>query len=147
MMPSERFWKKDEVMVYTPSKNYTVYDYKQFFMDLKFPVGWMMRQDTEKLVGGLRPPGVEVHCLHGSKINTPSAFRYTAGMFPDAQPYTLFSDGDGTVNMRSLLACTLWEGKQKQPTYHKIIEGAEHLGILNNKEVIAYIHKVIGIKN
>ncbi|XP_064640579.1 phospholipase A2 group XV-like [Lineus longissimus] len=147
MMPSERFWKKDEVIVYTPYRNYTVYDYKQFFADIKFPVGYLMRQDTEKLIDDLRPPGVEHHCLHGSKVHTPGAFRYTKGMFPDTQPYTINEDGDGTVNMRSLLACLLWKGKQKQPTYHKVIEGTEHLAILDNLEVLDYLHKVLGIKS
>ncbi|XP_074644583.1 lysosomal phospholipase A and acyltransferase-like [Tubulanus polymorphus] len=143
MLPSTKFWKKDEILVFTPHRNYTVHDYEQFFTDLNFKTGWEMRKDTMNLIHDLTPPGVEVHCIHGNGLKTPGQFRYTTGMWPDKQPYMIPDDGDGTVNMRSLLGCLLWRGKQKYPVYHQVFPNAEHMKMLKVPAIIAYIKKVL----
>ena len=68
---------------------------------------------------------------------------YTDGMWPDTQPKVIADDGDGTVNIRSLRGCLNWQGKQKQKIYHNPIKGAEHMAILDNKDVIAYLKKAL----
>ncbi len=60
LMPSDRFWHRNETLVATPTRNYTVTDYEQFFKDIAFETGWLMYQDTGHLVYDLTPPGVEV---------------------------------------------------------------------------------------
>ncbi|CAF1643615.1 unnamed protein product, partial [Adineta ricciae] len=37
VMPSVNFWGKDEVLVVTPQRNYTVNDYEALFNDIQFP--------------------------------------------------------------------------------------------------------------
>ena len=143
MMPSPTHWGHDENLVETPDRNYTVYDYEQLFKDMHFPTGWMMRQDTENLTREIRAPGVEVHCLHGSKLRTPGKFTYGKGKFPDYQPNVVWDDGDGTVNIRSLLACLKWRKEQKQKVYHKVFEGGEHMNLLSTKEVIDYLDALV----
>ena len=39
LMPSDEFWKPDEVLVVGPTRNYTVKDYKQMFEDIKYATG------------------------------------------------------------------------------------------------------------
>ncbi|XP_071092371.1 lysosomal phospholipase A and acyltransferase-like isoform X1 [Haliotis cracherodii] len=143
LMPSEKFWAANEVLVSQPKRNYTVKDYKAFFTDLGIPNAYLMRQDTENLVKDLIPPGVEIHCLHGVKMPTPLQFIFGEGMWPDKQPKVVTGNGDGTVNIRSLHGCLSWQGKQKQKIYHKEFPKAEHTEILSNKDVLAYIKTVV----
>lgn len=52
LMPSPRYWAKDEVLVITDKRNYTVADYKDLFADLDYMDGYYMRQDVENLIMG-----------------------------------------------------------------------------------------------
>ncbi|CAI9715101.1 group XV phospholipase A2-like [Octopus vulgaris] len=146
LMPYDTFWKSDEILVSRPGRNYTVKDYKQFFADLNFTIGYEMRKDTENLVKDLRPPGVEVHCIHGINVSTPASFVYGKG-FPNVQPTTINGDGDGTVNLQSLHGCLRWSKQQKQPVYHHTLSGADHLKILKNQTLIDLISQIVTKKS
>uniref|UniRef100_A0A0B7ADR0 Group XV phospholipase A2 n=1 Tax=Arion vulgaris TaxID=1028688 RepID=A0A0B7ADR0_9EUPU len=145
LMPSDQFWNSSEVLASTPEKNYTVANYKEFFQDLNFTQGYSMRKDTENLIRDLIPPEVPIHCIHGSQIPTEASLVYTDDMFPDKTPNKIYGDGDGTVNMRSLLGCTRWIGQQKQPVIHTVYKEREsgHLRILVNPTVRKYILEVV----
>lgn len=139
-MPTDKFWAGDEVLVSTPTRNYTVNDYQDFFEDIGFPIGYEMRKATQNLVYNLDPPQVETHCLYGMGLKTPEAFSYAKPKdFPDAQPAVVFGDGDGTVNLRSLQGFRRWLGKQKQPIFFQEVPGAEHVATLKHPAVINYI--------
>lgn len=131
-----------QVLVQTPTTNYTVLDYQRLYKDINFEDGWMMRQDTEPLVTDLRPPGVAVHCLYGSGIPTQASFQYT-DKFPDVEPTVVMSDGDGTVNLQSAKQCGRWVGRQKQPVTLKELDGNEHVDMLLNFTTVAYIKDVL----
>lgn len=126
----------------TPTLNYTVLDYKRLYSDIGFEDGWLMRQDTEFLVNDLAPPGVAVHCLYGTGVPTPEAFRYS-DKFPDVEPTVVYGDGDGTVNLQSAKQCGRWVGKQKQPVTLKELRGNEHVNMLLNFTTVAYIKSVL----
>lgn len=143
LLPYDTFWTQDEILVYGPDTNYTVKDYKRFFDDIDYPAGYSMREDTEDLVKNLEAPGVEVHCIHGTGVVTPAALAYTKSKWHDKQPDVITGDGDGTVNVRSLQGCQRWIGKQKADVLYHQVAGAEHLAILNNDDVKAYITKVL----
>ena len=145
LLPNLDFWN-DEVIVTGPKGNYTARDYKRFFDDIEFPDGYMMRQDTEKLTYALKPPGVEVHCLHGKGVDTPGTLHYSVKQWYDNQPDVVFDDGDGTVNMRSLLGCLRWQGKMgKHQVFHQTFTGrmAAHIQILDNDQLKAYIKTIL----
>ncbi|KAK5902766.1 hypothetical protein CesoFtcFv8_007993 [Champsocephalus esox] len=142
LLPYAHSWAKDQVLVQTPTTNYTVLDYQRLYKDINFEDGWMMRQDTEPLVADLRPPGVAVHCLYGSGIPTQASFQYT-DKFPDVEPTVVMSDGDGTVNLQSAKQCGLWVGRQKQPVTLKELDGNEHVDMLLNFTTVAYIKDVL----
>ncbi|KAK7114986.1 lysosomal phospholipase A and acyltransferase-like [Littorina saxatilis] len=139
LMPSTRFWDKDEILVSTEHRNYTVNDYKQLFQDLSYMDGYMMWQDTSNLIIDLEAPGLEVHCLFGTGVPTPGALQFVPGGFPDKYPKTVPDDGDGTVNKRSLMAFASWASKQKQPVKYSALKGAEHMAIMADKRTLQYI--------
>jgi len=94
----------------------------------------------------LEAPGVEVHCLHGVGVDTPGALVYTSHQdWFDHAPSVIADNGDGTVNLRSLHGCLRWSGKQSAAVYHQEYKGAyaEHLQMLKNPDVMAYIAKVV----
>lgn len=70
MLPSPAFWKPDEVLVRTKSRNYTFSQLNEYFDDLGYSIGWEMRKDVLKYVDDFSAPNVEIHCLYGSKMNT-----------------------------------------------------------------------------
>ena len=142
MMPDDQFWNPNEVLVSTPDSNYTVNDYHKLFMDLKYLNGIAMRKDVEQLIKGLKPPGVEVHCIHGVNVQTIGTFRYDGGQFPDSQPTIYADNGDGTVNLRSLLGCLRWQ-HQSQPFYHKVLDKVNHSDILKSGDALQYIKEVL----
>lgn len=140
LMPSSKFWGADEILVQTPNRNYTVNDYEQFFNDINYKTGHELRENTKDLIYDLNPPDVEVHALYGIDVKTPAGFIWkNQKSFPDSQPTVVYGDGDGTVNLRSLYGFKHWIGKQKQPIFNKEFSGSDHLGILKNPDMIAYI--------
>ncbi|XP_052232575.1 phospholipase A2 group XV-like [Dreissena polymorpha] len=143
LMPSDEFWKPDEVLVVTPARNYTVRDYKQLFKDIDYETGYMIWEDTKGLVNPLQAPQVEMHCLHGVDVPTAGRFLYDKSTWLKKNPKYIKDNGDGTVNIRSLLGCLRLQDQQNQTVYHKTFHGVEHLDILHHKDVIAYIKGVL----
>jgi lysophospholipase III len=95
------------------------------------------------LLDELRAPEVELHELYGSQVPTPGVLLYSNRTFPDLQPVVLPDNGDGTVNMRSLLGFRNWLGKQTEPIHSLEIPGAEHSAILRHPTTISYINQVL----
>lgn len=143
LMPSDQFWQANEVLIVSPTRNYTVNDYRDLFYDLGFPDGYSMRLDTVNLIRNLTPPGIEIHCLHGNETQTPDQLIFSAKQWPDMQPNVVFGDGDGTVNIRSLHGCLHWIGKQKQKILHKVFPHTDHMNILKQQGVFDYIKYVV----
>ncbi|OXU27331.1 hypothetical protein TSAR_007291 [Trichomalopsis sarcophagae] len=143
LLPSKLFWKEDEVLVQTQLRNYTFADMRQYLIDINVPNGWEFRKDNEKFQLDFRPPGVELHCLHGVKVDTVERLFYKPGISIDGYPQQIPGDGDGTVNLRSLEGCTYWTNKQKQKIYHQPFPGVNHMQILNNGSVLDYIRNVL----
>ena len=71
LLPSRYFWKDTEVLAVIQNKrNYTIQDFKYFFQDMNWPVGYEMYKDTKDLMGKVEDPLVEVHCLYGTGVST-----------------------------------------------------------------------------
>lgn len=148
LMPQEGFWSEEEILVQTETKNYSRANFDEFFLDLKEPDGMMMQEDTKDLLPGLKPPGVEVFCIHGNGVNTTERLVYAKGEFPGSDPSTIIKgDGDGTVNIRSLLGCTRWDGQQKQKVHHHILPGLDHLQTLKNDGPAEFVASLVNEAN
>lgn len=141
LLPYNNTWSSDKVFVTTPNTNYTLNDYQNFYKDIGFKEGWIMRKETESLISSLTPPGVTVHCLYGTEVDTPDSFHYDS--FPDKDPNIIYGPGDGTVNIESALKCRMWLGLQKQAVSLVELPGNEHIAMLSNVTTIAYIKKVL----
>lgn len=141
LLPYNHTWSHEKVFVYTPTTNYTLRDYHRFFRDIGFEDGWFMRQDTEGLVEAMTPPGVELHCLYGTGVPTPNSFYYES--FPDRDPKICFGDGDGTVNLESVLQCQAWQSRQEHRVSLQELPGSEHIEMLANATTLAYLKRVL----
>ena len=142
-MPSVHYWDKDEVVVVGPQRNYTVNDYQTLFDDIQFPTGYQYWLNNKDLAQELKPPEIEIHQLYGSQMPTPGVLLYNQRTFPDLQPVVLPDNGDGTVNIRSLLGFQKWQGMQKQEIHSLEIPGVEHLAILRHPTTINYVIQVL----
>jgi lysophospholipase-3 len=143
VMPSTNFWDKDEVVVVSPQRNYTVHQYEDFFNDIQFPTGYEYWLNNKDLFDELKPPEIEVHQIYGSLMRTPGVLLYNNRTFPDLQPDCLPDDGDGTVNIRSLRGFKKWEGKQNQDIHSLELPGVEHLAVLRHPMTINYVIQVL----
>ncbi|XP_041047679.1 group XV phospholipase A2 [Carcharodon carcharias] len=141
LLPYNNTWSMDKIFVTTPTYNYTMKDYPKFYQDINFKDGWLLRQNTESLVYNLTAPGVTIHCLYGTGVQTPESFYYD--VFPDQEPKVQYGKGDGTVNLVSALQCQTWAGKQKGKVYMKELPSNEHINMLSNFTTISYIKKVL----
>ena len=141
LLPSDRFWSNDEILLQSSTRNYTVSDYKDFFQDLNYMTGYEMWLDVRNLTYNLTAPNIEIHCLHGVGIGTIHNLIYNKA-FPDSQPRIFYGDGDGTVNARSLKGCLRWQGQQSQGVYYKNFTNVDHMLIMSDFRTIDYIKNI-----
>lgn len=136
-------WTKDDVIVVTPKRNYTAWDYKDLFVDMKYARGYDMFEAIKDLTGALPPPNVTHHCLYGINLSTPLQFVYKEGQFPDTQPTTISGNGDGSVNVMSLRACEKWKGQQSYKVTSLGFPGVEHVDMIRTDSIIEYVDNVV----
>ncbi len=136
-------WTKEDVLVVTSERNYTAWDYKQYFADMKYSMGYEMFEAVRNLTGGLPPPNVTTYCYYGTNMSTPRQFKYGKGDFPDTDPDIVNGNGDGTVNIQSLEACHRWKGQQKYSVTWKGFPGVEHVHTIKNTEIIHAVESVV----
>lgn len=141
LMPSDKFWSHDEVLMSADNKNYTTRNLDELFADIDYPVGYNMWLDTRNLTYDMTPPGIETHCIHGVGISTMEKLEYKAGKFPDHPPKINFGDGDSTVNTRSLAGCLKWRENelQKQPVHYMNLTGVDHMSVMTDSRILNYI--------
>ncbi len=95
---------RNDVLVSTPSKDYTASDYEKLFGNIGYTNGNKFFQGVQGLVTNYPAPNVPTYCYYGTGVNTPKKLSYkidfrsgvdTIGLTPT----TTFGDGDGTVNI------------------------------------------------
>ncbi|KAK9270273.1 hypothetical protein L1049_025850 [Liquidambar formosana] len=140
LMPSPKLFDKKNPLLITPNATYSSYDIAQFLIDIGFPQG-VHRYESRilPLIDGVNAPEVPVTCIIGSGIRTSETLFYGTGGF-DEQPEVVYGDGDGTVNMVSLLALeSLWAGVKNQTLKVIRIEGVSHTSILEEDVALGEI--------
>lgn len=108
----------------------------------------------------MNAPGVEVHVLAGTDINTENFYKYDMAL--DTEPeknipfyqlelpfdqkfyYDDYYNGDGTMPKFALEYPIWWSKKQMQPVYFQFFTGCEHTKILSTLEPVRYILENIG---
>jgi lysophospholipase-3 len=110
LLPTQQGWN-DTIFVETDSKNYTTSDYDQFFKDIGYPVGNLVRPRVQSLINPYSAPNVEVDCFYSHGVDTPNSFKFKGSPTDWTKPVTVNVDGDGTVPEASLEVCRSWTGK------------------------------------
>lgn len=140
----------DRPLVVTPDNNNTTYSAHQIteFLDaIGFPEGvrpYLTR--VLPLWEALPPPMVPVTSMIGAGVSTPETFVYGGDGFT-GRPKVAYGDGDGNINMASLVAVEKeWSGVEGQVLKVVRFPGAHHGDFLTVdfavKKVVAEIHEV-----
>ena len=140
--PPGDLWTNQDVLVSHLGKNYTAFDYQNLFEDIKYPIAWDMYLDVNSLTSDFLPPNIPTYCYYGFDVDTPWQFLYSDG-FPDKAPVVVYSNGDGTVNERSLKVCEQWKTKQNYKVYEKSFSHVEHVDVVRNSDVIAAVADIL----
>lgn len=142
LLPNPKLFSSSKPLVVTKNKSYSAHDIADFLMDIGFPQGvYPYKTRILPLIENISAPEVPVTCVVGTNVRTPETLFYKNGDF-DERPEIVYGDGDGTVNMVSLLALeSLWAEEKNQSLKVIRIEGVSHTSILKNE---AAIDKIIG---
>lgn len=140
LMPNPNLFSREKTLVITPNDNYSAYDIARFLNDIGFPQGvYPYKTRVLPLMDELVAPGIPVTCVVGSGVRTPETLFYGESGF-DEQPEIVYGDGDGTVNMVSLLGLeSLWSGLKNQTLKVIKIRGVSHTDILKNEVALVQI--------
>lgn len=140
--PPGDLWTSEDVIVSHNGKNYSAFDYKQLFEDIQYPIAWDMFLGVKDLTSDFLPPNLTTYCYYVLDVDTPRLFLYSDG-FPNESPYVVNSNGDGTVNERSLKVCERWKGQQTQMIYKKSFSGIEHVDMVRDSRTIEAVADIL----
>ncbi|XP_031479919.2 lecithin-cholesterol acyltransferase-like 1 [Nymphaea colorata] len=122
-------------LVITPYRTYLASNLSEFLADIGFPEGMHpYRSRILPLMSDqLAAPLVPVTLVVGTEVETPEALVYDEHGF-DKQPEIVFGDGDGTVNLKSMLAVvSAWEGVENQSLKVTKLRRVSHLSVLKDE--------------
>ncbi|KAF9621139.1 hypothetical protein IFM89_016633 [Coptis chinensis] len=142
LLPSPKLFGRKRTLVIAQNATYSALDIPRFLCDIGFAQGMQPYKTrilplTEKLVA----PEVPMTCIIGSGVKTPETLLYGSDGF-DKQPEIVYGDGDGTVNLLSLLALeTEWSRKSNQLLKVIKIPQVSHTSILKDA---AALREIIG---
>ncbi|XP_057794334.1 lecithin-cholesterol acyltransferase-like 1 [Salvia miltiorrhiza] len=150
LMPSPAVFDGARPIVVTPNASYSSTDVARFLRDIEFPQG-VCPYETRilPLVERLPPPpGVPITCVVGTGVQTAETLFYGEGGW-DERPEVAYGNGDGTVNMVSLLALqTAWGGVENQSVKVIEIAGVSHTDVLKDEGALdAIIAQVSSINS
>ena len=136
-------WTRDQVIITTPQRNYTAWDYQNLFNDIDFQRGYEMFLEFSNLTGYLPPPNVTTFAFYGCQYPTPEKFIYTEGEFPDTEPNEIMGDGDGTVNINSLESCSVWKSQMNYALTMAKFPDVEHVEAIKNYDIIQRVDDIV----
>ncbi|KAF3320436.1 lecithin-cholesterol acyltransferase-like 1 [Carex littledalei] len=145
LLPNPSLYGSRPLLISTfNNKTYSALDMPQFLEDIGFKEGVEpYKARIIPLVERLDEPGVTVTCLVGTNVETPYRLEYGTGGF-DAGPKVDYGDGDGTVNLISLLRLkSEWSGSKNQELDVVKLPGISHSDILKDKRALAEIVKIV----
>lgn len=138
LFPKKSTFGEDRILIQTPKVNYTLKNLDDLFNATGMLDQREMWHDTREIAANLFAPNVELWCLYGAGIETPSQIVYQGPL--DANKYVeIQGDGDGTVNLESSRACEYFHEHQEKPVYTRQFDKVDHIAILRGKEVADFI--------
>ncbi|TVU31300.1 hypothetical protein EJB05_22982, partial [Eragrostis curvula] len=138
LLPSPKVYGHTPLVV-TRAKNYSAYDLPEFLRAVGFSGDAVARYRTRALPATLnfRAPLVPMTCINGEGVQTIEQLVYRDGDF-SAKPQVAFGDGDGTVNLRTVLALNTVIGDDPDQGYFKsiLIPNVTHNGMISDDSAL-----------
>ncbi|CAK7347401.1 unnamed protein product [Dovyalis caffra] len=136
LLPNAKVFGERKLVI-APNATYSAHEITQFLNDIGFSEGvYPYTTRILPLMEQLIAPEVPITCIIGSGVRTPETLFYGGNGF-DEQPDVVYGDGDGTVNMVSLLAIEkLWAKEANQTLKVIRIGGISHTSILHDDSAI-----------
>lgn len=138
LFPRPPAFGMDKVLIETPDKNYTLNNLDELFEEANLLDQREMWHDTRNITMNLRAPNVELWCLYGTKVDTPTKVIYK-DKFSTNKYEEIQGDGDGTVNLESLRACEDFANQQEKPVYTRMFPNVDHINILRGQQAANFI--------
>lgn len=142
LFPREPAFAKTRVLVQTPTRNYSLENLDELFVDAKLLSTREIWHDTRAIADNLKAPNVELWCLYGSGIPTPSKLIYKDSL-GDSNYLEVDGEGDGTVSLESLRACEDFKSQQEKPVHSQMFSGVDHINILKGNQAANFISTTI----
>lgn len=138
-------------MVITPSRQYTVDDMPQMFLDLGLTQTyelWTSLNSSRLLAGQLEPPTCDTHVMYSTGVSTGRTYTFKNDFkhgTDAAASSTKKGDGDGTVNIESLMyAERTWKDKGMASNLTVFtVTGVEHIKTVSNSAVLDRIIRIV----
>lgn len=134
-LPSPKVFGPDTPLVVTQAKNYTAHNMPGFLTAIGLPSDATRFYETRALPVTLnfRAPVVPVTCINGVGVPTVEKLVYWDGDF-DVAPEVVYGDGDGLVNLASILALDTVIGEDPRQEYYKSVKIANtsHAGVVSD---------------
>ncbi|XP_066384892.1 lecithin-cholesterol acyltransferase-like 1 [Miscanthus floridulus] len=122
-------------LVVTRAKNYSAYDIPGYLKANGFSDDEVARYVTrvQPVTLSFGAPGVPVTCINGIGVPTMERLVYWDGDF-GAKPQVVYGDGDGAINIASMLALATLIGAQPEQDYFKsiLIHNTSHVGVISD---------------
>lgn len=146
LMPHKRSFDGD-VLIQTPSRNYTIYDYREYFAALGFPNAYEQWLDTKDIMGDeLSAPGnFDIYCVGGVGVRSLESAVFESELSPRARYRAVYGDGDGILNAKSMRQCQKFGGGANKFVYQEF--NLDHMEIIQHSTSVNYIVKAIGEVN
>ncbi|KAK3146201.1 hypothetical protein QOZ80_3BG0262950 [Eleusine coracana subsp. coracana] len=127
------------------NRTYSAKNVTQFLRDIGFEAGVEpYRARIRPLVEALPEPGVPVTCLVGTGVDTVESLLFGDGGFEEGPESIVYGDGDGTVNLASLVGpIKAWSDSPAQVVEVVELPKVSHSGILNDKSALDQIIRVV----
>lgn len=109
-----------------------------------------MYLDTNNLLGDLKFPNVDMHCIYGTGLETERQLIYDKDSdFPEEPKKIVYDkNGDSSVNLESLEYCLKWKDQTKYKFKSLKINNGDHLHLLREEETLNYLkNEIINIGN
>lgn len=148
LLPARRVFG-EMPLVFANNRSYSAKEMADFLKDIGYedgiyPYETRIRPMVDRTV---EPEGVPVTCIVGFGVDTPEALFYGTKGF-DEQPEVMYGDGDGTVNMESLVAPEKeWSDAGRRNLKVLKLKGISHSSILTTTAAVNKIIEELGVIN
>lgn len=160
MLPNPKIYGNNP-LIHFNQITYTSKDIPKLLESVSSEAAQIMKISEKVRDFSMNAPGVEVHILAGSDIDTESSYKYNMSLVNEPEKNSPFYQlelpfnqkfnypdafqGDGTMPKFALEYPVWWSKYQSQPVYFQFFTGAEHTKILSLLESVSYILRACDI--